>query len=113
MVEPLPEVRVWRVRIEGVWETKPRPAVVVSVEDDRVEVVYGGGTPHPASEHLEVTAASREGKEMGLTKDTYFRHGNVVFVTKDALKETMGTCPYDLFIEFETLAFEFHRRGRS
>lgn len=105
---PDPRIReVWRIEIPGIWETKSRWCVVISVDDERIEVVYGGGTPHPGGDHLAVSASSPLGQTMGLTKDTYFRFTNVAFVKREAVRERVGECLYEDFLQFEIIAFDY------
>ena len=94
-----------------------RPMIIVEVLDaETVEVVSGSETAHASGEHWLVLADSELGRQMGLTKTTYFWNSEVHVVDVKKLDHKTGECPYDAFLDVESLVFEFHRlvgRGRK
>ena len=80
----------------GDLKSKPRPLVVIDVQDDtdNVTVVCSTKT-HKASkfEGIIVKKASSDGRDMSLDEDTFiYCNTTVVLLNKD-IKRRIGTCP--------------------
>lgn len=106
---------VWAGVVEEDRERKPgrRMIIVDDGEADRVEVLYGGGSPDPSASHWEVADGTALARAMGLIKTTYFRHTNVAWVERTSLDHKCGECPYDEFtLEVEPVVEAYHRRYR-
>ena len=109
---PDPEPRdVWWVEIEGVEEGKVRICVVVRIESDRAQVVYGQGSPRAGVEHIEVIPGTPSGKRFRVTKPTYFRETNVCFVHKRRFKKKLAVCPHDAYLKLGEFAGRMNRRA--
>lgn len=94
----LPEPKhIWWALIRGTRVDKIRPCIILRVESEFVEVIYG------QSEHGE-RLHSKIAKSAGFSKDTYFLSTNVVLVPTSALTEWIrGACPLRQWTE--VLAF--------
>lgn len=103
---------VWWVVIVGKYETKSRPAVVVSIDGEAVTVVYGGSHPDPRGQHIAVYKLSDEWRAMGLQDDTFFRHSNVAVVTPKAFTTRHGRVGDLQFTDYESIEFNYSRKRR-
>ena len=112
-VDEIQRQEVWKFRHAppGSSDEKIRPCVVIDrAEGDYFTVVYGGSQGHPGAEHVLVEE-SDDIKAMGLDHKTYFRHNSVLVVHVDEFKRKIGRCPdLPLFVEIETIAFDFEKR---
>lgn len=93
---------IWFVEIKGVYETKDRPCLVLSVHGELARVIYGQSSPGQG-DHCELLPESREGERFKLTKPTYFRATNIVHVDRVKFRRRINACPHDcfqMFLEF-------------
>lgn len=110
--DPAPR-QVWWVKIPGVNETKSRPAVVLHVEHDYIEVAYGQRSPG-VRRCVACFAADPKNRTLKLTKDTFFREENVVLVARANFESFMARCPLELWLALEQLKQDAYAsfRGR-
>lgn len=96
------------VRHKGEPGEKPRRAVVLRVETDRLEICYGQGKPSPDGRHIEVQVGSADARRFQLDKTTYFRASNVCMVPRKDVIKRLGTCSSDMFLKCQRFARERH-----
>ena len=88
-----------------------RVCVVTRAEHDYVELVYGQGHAAPDGAHLEVVPGSRAGRDLGISKPTYFHATAVHFVHIARLRRKAGRCPQRLFLRLLEFAEVERARG--
>jgi hypothetical protein len=110
MTRPPRAREVWRAQIDD----KRRPCVILRVEEDYVELLYGQGKPEPTGRvpHVDVLLGTHLAKRFRIDKDTYFRGTNVRVVHRSLLLEPLGTCTMLDFPRFERMA-EFYYSQKS
>jgi hypothetical protein len=91
---------VWWVRVGD----KRRPCVVLRVESDCAQVIYGQGLSGGVNA-VEVKLGSPDGRRMGIQKDTYFRETNVLFVPLADCATWCGFCPPRIFSKIQVLVY--------
>jgi hypothetical protein len=93
----------WWVKVDGVEVGKIRLCVVMRVEPDFVQVIYGQGSPNSKVSNVEFLAGTREANVLGARQDTYFRETNVIFVKRARFQSKAGSCMPMKFIQLEKL----------
>jgi hypothetical protein len=101
-----PRAIVW-AEVKGNKETKTRICVVLRREDDRIEVAYGQGEPESPRDFV-VKPGTPNAKRFQVTKDTYFRPGNIAFVPHDLVKSYIGQCSNADLLRLEEFAQAAH-----
>jgi hypothetical protein len=101
MVRPEPR-EVWWAQVD-----KVRICVVLRVESDFSEVVYGQTVHDPSVPGVLVKLGSFEGKRLRVTRDTSFRGGNAAMLADGAFKSRIvKPCPPRLFNELQRAVTE-------
>lgn len=96
---------------DGNAKLKPRPVVVlhnVAKNSDIVSVYCTTQNNLDDANNIFVAANSKEGEEMGITKDTYIRPGKVMHIPIESFKRLLGKCP---FMQRITQLIEKHNIG--
>jgi len=98
------------LEIEGAHETKGRPCVVVRVEEEWVEVVYGQ-TKAGSGQRVAIEPDDPNFKRWGLQHPTYFRSGSVKVIRRSIVERAKrtGSCTHERFAEFQEIAEEWRR----
>lgn len=82
----------WWVKLDGVESTKKRLSVVIRIEPDFIQVIYGQSSPDPNVGNVEFIAGTKEANVLGCHQDTYFRETNVEFVKRVRFQNKAGAC---------------------
>jgi hypothetical protein len=91
---------------------KPRRAVIIRVQSQRLLAIFGRGTLFPDKEHIEVPFPSQAAAAIGLTKNTYFYTTSVVIVAVSKAKP-LGHCPPEYIKLLRPLTEKGVRLARS
>jgi len=91
--------------VPGVREDKDRRCVVLRVETTHLLVAYGQGSPsNTPARDVVVKQGSAFSRRYCVTKDTYFRPGNIEVIARSAVIKFFGIAPNDHLIEFNAFA---------
>lgn len=82
--------------------TEPHPAIVLRVEGEWVQVIYGTGTKRDLPV-VVVEERSREAKALELYKTTYFYQRNTRLAKSAELTPRNRRCPPGLFLDLRRL----------
>lgn len=92
-----------RAKVSGVYEDKPRYCVVLRVEHDRLDVAYGQGLSS-SDRDLVIKKDSADGRRYKVTKDTYFRPGNIANIPREDVIEYIGIASHDHLLTLQGFA---------
>ncbi len=99
------------VTIVGHHATKDRPAVVLRIDGDYVEVAYCQGSKHDNFPGIEIIADTLGARKLGIKKTSYFRGNNIALVHAEKVHGKVGECLPKLLLKLRSMADEAYRTG--
>lgn len=91
--------------VPGVEEDKNRRSVVLRVDGQYLEIAYGQSKPSATpSRDIVVKMGSSYAKRYCITRDTYFRPGNIEIIHRSAVQEFKGVAPTEHLLAMQEFA---------